>query len=258
MHVLIKKYIKYAAITLFWVSLWWVASLLIDKEVLLPSPVITVKCLISLMLKGTFWIDCGWSLIRILAGLFIGIAAGMFLAALTAAFPAARTLIAPLLTVIRSTPVASFIVLALVWIGRGQVPSFAACLMVLPVIWNSINTAVENADSFLLEMMQVFSFSFMNKLRRFYIPTVLPSLAAGIRTSLGLAWKAGVAAEVLCTPAFAIGTSLYESKVYLETAELFAWTITVILLSLVLENVFAVLCYKLEHAVGLRIRRRNA
>lgn len=254
MHIL-KKCLKYGAVALFWVGVWWLAALLVDKEVLLPSPLATVKCLLSLMTERAFWMHCGWSLLRILAGLFAGITMGMLLAILTATLPFARSLIAPLLTVIRSTPVASFIVLALVWIGRGQVPSFAASLMVLPVIWNSITTAVEQADSSLIEMMQVFSFSPGKKLRRFYIPTILPSFAAGIRTSLGLAWKAGVAAEVLCTPASAIGTSLYESKVYLESAALFAWTITVILLSLLLENVFGFLCGKLEHAVGLHQRR---
>ncbi len=256
MHI-IKKYLKYAVSALFWIGIWWIAALLVDKEVLLPSPLVTAKCLLSLMTESAFWMQCGWSLLRILAGLFSGIAIGVFLAVLTASLPWARTLIAPLLTVIRSTPVASFIVLALVWIGRGQIPSFAACLMVLPVIWNSITTAVDQADPSLIEMMHVFSFSFGKKLRRFYIPTILPSFAGGIRTSLGLAWKAGIAAEVLCTPASAIGTSLYESKVYLESAELFAWTITVILLSLLLENVFGHLCSKLEHIVGLRKKGRS-
>ena len=199
MHI-IKKYLKYAVSALFWIGIWWIAALLVDKEVLLPSPLVTAKCLLSLMTESVFWTQCGWSLLRILAGLFSGIAIGVFLAVLTASLPWARTLIAPLLTVIRSTPVASFIVLALVWIGRGQIPSFAACLMVLPVIWNSITTAVDQADPSLIEMMHVFSFSFGKKLRRFYIPTILPSFAGGIRTSLGLAWKAGIAAEVLCTP----------------------------------------------------------
>lgn len=259
MHIL-KKYLKYVMSALFWIGIWWIAALLVDKEVLLPSPIVTAESLLSLMRESTFWIQCGWSLLRILTGLFTGITIGVFLAVLTAAFPWTQTLIAPFLTVIRSTPVASFIVLALVWIGRGQVPSFAACLMVLPVIWNSITTAVKQADPSLMEMMHVFSFSIGKKLRNFYIPTILPSFAAGIRTSLGLAWKAGVAAEVLCTPAFAIGTSLYESKVYLESAELFAWTITVILLSLLLENVFGFLCGKVEYTVGLHKKggHRNA
>ena len=243
MHIW-RKIAKYAVVTLFWVGLWWIASLLVGKEVLLPSPLVTAQKLLSLAGGSSFWISCGWSLLRILAGLFIGVAAGVVLAVLTAFFPPSRTFIAPLLTVIRSTPVASFIVLALIWIGRGMVPSFAASLMVVPVIWNSVSTAIDSADHSLLEMMQVFLFTPLKKLRAFYLPIILPSFAAGFQTSLGLAWKAGVAAEVLCTPRSAIGTSLYASKVYLKSADLFAWTITVILLSLLLENVFAALCSK--------------
>lgn len=256
MHIW-EKFLKYAAVALFWIGIWWILSLFVGKEVLLPSPWSTAEKLLSLIRDSAFWTSCVWSLIRILTGVFIGAALGVFLAVLTGFFPAVRIFVAPLLTVIRSTPVASFIVLALVWIGRGRVPSFASALMVLPVIWNSVVTAIENADKSLLEMMQVFSFSPGKRLRAFYLPAVLPSFATGFQTSLGLAWKAGVAAEVLCTPRAAIGTSLYESKVYLESAELFAWTITVILLSLLLENLFAFLCGKLKNSMGLQSGRRK-
>ena len=245
-----KKILQYAAVAFFWVAVWWVASLLVGKEVLLPSPAATAKVFAALFTEASFWQSCGWSLVRILAGLLLGAAVGVLLAILTSASRTAHMLISPLLSIVRSTPVASFIVLALVWFGRGQVPSFAASLIVLPVVWSSVTTAIAGADRHLIEMMQVFSFSPPKRLRHFYIPAVTPAFAASFRTSLGLAWKAGVAAEVLCTPAFAIGKSLHDAKVYLETAELFAWTITVILLSLVLENLFGFLCKRLERRGG--------
>ena len=245
-----KKIMQYAAVALFWIAVWWIAALLVGKEVLLPSPAATAKVFAALCTEASFWQICGWSLLRILAGLLLGAAAGVLLAIFTSAFRPAHMLLSPLLSIVRSTPVASFIVLALVWFGRGQVPSFAASLIVLPVVWSSVTAAITEADRQLIEMMQVFSFDPLKRLRHFYIPAVTPAFAAAFRTSLGLAWKAGVAAEVLCTPAFAIGKSLHDAKVYLETAELFAWTITVILLSLLLENLFGFLYKKLEKRGG--------
>ena len=81
-----------------------------------------------------------------------------------------------------------------------------------------------------------------------YLPHCLPYFSAGALTSLGLAWKAGIAAEVLCTPNHSIGKQVYDAKVYMETAEVFAWTLVVILLSLALEKL-------LKHCLERRDRR---
>ena len=79
---------------------------------------------------------------------------------------------------------------------------------------------------------------------------LLPYFAAACRTSLGLAWKAGVAAEVLCLPRLAIGTQVSNAKTYLDTPGLFAWTLTVLLLSFALERVLGGLLGRLERGRG--------
>ena len=147
--------------------------------------------------------------------------------------------------VIRATPVASFIVLVLLWAPTGRVPAIISALMVLPVLWGNVRRGITQTDPLLLEAARAYRFSRGRTLRLVYLPSVFPYFASGCSTGLGLAWKSGVAAEVLCQPALAIGTALYRAKITLETTSLFAWTIVVIALSFLLESVLGLLFRRL-------------
>ena len=78
----------------------------------------------------------------------------------------------------------------------------------------------------------------MIRIFRLYIPSLAPYFLAACKSSLGMAWKAGIAAEVLAVPKNAIGTELYYAKTYLETPTMFAWTLVIILLSIIFEKLF--------------------
>ena len=157
---------------------------------------------------------------------------------LTAALPWADWLFGPAVKVVRAVPVASFIVLVLLWAPTtGAVPGIVSALMVLPVVWGNVARGIGETDPLLLEAARAYRFGRGKTLRLVYAPSVLPYFASGCATALGLAWKAGVAAEVLCQPRLAIGTRLYKAKITLETPDVFAWTLVVIALSFLLEAV---------------------
>ena len=145
-------------------------------------------------------------------------------------------LLSPVLTIIKVTPVASFIILVLIWIGRNVVPAVIAALMVLPVVCNNVSAGLRNIDPDLLEMANVYQIPKATQLKRITIPSVMPYFLSAIRTSIGIGWKAGIAAEVLTVPTLSIGKMIFESKMYMETIDLFAWTIVVIIISLVIES----------------------
>jgi NitT/TauT family transport system permease protein len=153
--------------------------------------------------------------------------------------PAADTLLSPAIRVVRATPVASFIILALLWLGKARVPAFASALMVTPVIWQAAAAALRETDGDLLEMARIYGFGRLKTLRLIYIPSIRSQWSAACATAMGLAWKSGIAAEVICQVRPTIGEELYSAKIYVETPSLFAWTAVVICLSLVLENVLA-------------------
>ena len=148
------------------------------------------------------------------------------------------TLLSPLLGVIKATPIASFIILAWLWISSGKLPVFITSLIVIPIVWSNVSEGIRSVDKSLLEVASVYKFSLSKKLFKLYIPSIAPFFMAACKSSLGLAWKAGISAEVLTTPQKAIGTELYLSKTYLELPNLFAWTLVVIILSMVFEKLF--------------------
>ncbi|MBE6637732.1 MAG: ABC transporter permease subunit [Ruminococcaceae bacterium] len=233
-----QKLIYRTLSVVFWTALWAFAAAIVDRELLLPSPFVTLRRLCELAVTAVFWKATLTSLLRIAVGFAVGALIGTLLAVPTALFRPADLLMSPMNTVIRATPVASFIILALVWIESGRVPSFIAVLMVTPIVWNALKTAIREVDKDLLEMADAYRLSGWKRIRFLYVPTVLPQYTASLMTALGLAWKAGIAAEVLCHPKRSIGGELYNAKIYLETPDLFAWTLTVILLSVAMEAIF--------------------
>lgn len=230
----------------FWLALWALLSAAVDKELLLPAPWTVLCRLGSLMGTAELWRTAAVSLGRILLGAAAGVALGAALAGLSHRFAPLRALLSPLLTVIRSTPVASFILLLLIWLGRDVLPSVIVVLMVLPVVWGGVEGALSEVDPRLLEMARLYDLGRWRTLRRVYIPSVRGAFLAACRTAAGLAWKAGIAAEVLTVPRRSIGRHLYESKLYLETVDLFAWTVLVIALSLGLEALLGLLFRRWE------------
>ena len=232
----------------FWLGVWQLGALFMDwrtaghGSLLLPGPLEVAVRLWALMREGPFWQAAGMSLGRIFAGFLLGAALGTLAAAATAAWAPAEWVLSPAVKVVRAVPVASFIVLVLLWApAAGWVPAIVAALMVLPVLWGNVTRGVAETDPALLELARAYRFGRGKTLGLIYIPSVLPYFASGCATALGLAWKAGVAAEVLCLPRLAIGTRLYRAKITLETPDLFAWTVTVVVLSFLLERALGAL-----------------
>lgn len=232
---------KKILIALIWLSVWQAVYMLVGQELLVASPVGTLNRIIELAATSQFWSTVMLSMLRIFIGFAIAVVSGALLAVLTAASSFLYSLFSPVIKIIRATPVTSFIMLALIWLGAPNVPSFTSFLMVLPIIWANVTEGINTVSPQLIEMSKIYSFTRCQKLRLIYIPNIMPFFSAAMTTGLGLAWKAGIAAEVLGRPPFAIGTEIYNSKIYLNTADMFAWTAVVILLSMLFEYAFVIL-----------------
>lgn len=227
----------------FWLGVWHLAAFLVDtsvggkgNELLLPYPATVLASLVRLVGEGAFLLTVFTSLGRILLGLILGTAAGALLSAVTCASHWADKLLSPAIRVVRATPVASFILLVLLWTGKEFVPVVIAAMMVVPVIWGNLSRGIRETDRQLLELAKAYRFSFWKTVRLIYLPSLRPYFVSGMTTAMGLAWKSGVAAEVLCVPNASIGTEIFNTKLYLEIPDLFAWTAVVVALSLLLEK----------------------
>lgn len=222
----------------FWVMVWQIASKWLGQEILLASPASVVKKLGELVLTAEFWQAVGFSFGRIVLGFLLALAAGAVLAVVSYRFTVAAILFEPLITGIKSTPVASFIILCLIWIPSRNLSVFISFLMVLPVVYRNLLEGIRQTDRKLLEMAEVFGIGLGKRIGSIYLSQILPYLVSACTIGLGLCWKAGVAAEVIGVPTGSIGEKLYHAKVYLNTPDLFAWTLVIIGISFLFEKLF--------------------
>ena len=231
-----KKSFYYALSAAFWLGLWQLLHVFIGKSILVPSPLSVFLRLCELCGEPAFWLAVGTSLFRVAAGLAAGTVLGIIVAVLTAKSPLLKAIFSPALQVIKATPVASFIILAILWLSVENVPVFTAMLMVLPSVWSNVEKGILSVDPMLLQMGKAFGLSGTKLFLRITVPSVRPFFAAAIKSSVGMAWKAGVAAEVICPHGYSIGSALQDSKIYFETVDTFAWTAAVIILSVIFEK----------------------
>ncbi len=231
------KHLRGFPALIFWLAVWWIAAGLFDNPLLLPAPPQVFRCLLELGATVVFWQTILLSIGRILLGTILAAALGVLLAVLTGRCRIAELLLAPAMTAMQATPVASFAILVLIWLERDWVPVLICGMMALPVIWSSVCTGIASVDVQLLEMAKVYRVPATRVMLRIYIPAVMPFFRSACTNALGLGWKAGIAAEVLTVPVRSIGRMISEAKLYLLTEELFAWTLTVITLSLLLQKI---------------------
>ena len=220
----------------FWLVVWELAARAIDASIVLVGPLEVAGRLVSLSLKGEFWASLG----NILLNLFFVIVckmsvAGVALAALSSRVRVVRELVAPVMSAAKAVPVASFVILVLLWVPSRGLSTVIALVMALPIVYTNALEGIRQTDPALLEMAEVFGVCPLERVRLVYLSQVLPYLRAGFSLALGMSWKAGVAAEVIGLPDLTVGEHLYDAKVYLNTADLFAWTVAVVAVSVCLE-----------------------
>lgn len=233
--------LRKAVIIALWLLIWQLAGLLVDNAILMVGPAETGKAFVGQLGSLKFWQTAGCSLSRIGAGFLAGACLGLVLAAVSARFGLLEEFLSPALSLLKAVPVASFAVLLLIWWGSSFLSVAVSFLIVLPAIYINTLEGLKSMDPKLLEMATVFRVPLWNRFFYIYRPALKPFLDSSLKLAMGMAWKSGVAAEVIGTPDFSIGERLYMSKIYLDTAGVFAWTAAVILLSFFSERLIMVL-----------------
>lgn len=234
-----QRWFRRLAPVAFWLAVWQLASILVEQEILIASPAETLESLASLVFEAQFWKSIASSLGHVALGFLLALLAGTACAALSSRFVFVRELLAPLVAAIKAVPVASFIILVLIWVSSKNLSVIISFLMAFPIMYTNLLEGILRTDSKLLEMADVFRVSAFDRVRFIYCSQVLPFFQAACSLALGMAWKAGIAAEVIGLPGTSIGENLYQAKIYLNTPNLFAWTLIIICISIAIERAFA-------------------
>lgn len=222
----------------FWILLWALIAGIIQKEIYLPGPVTTLQHLVRILTDADAWFVLGISWLRVWSGFLLSFVLGIALGFPSGLHQRFQEWLKPMIQTIKSTPIMSLILLILIWFPSNLVPVVVGFLIGFPILWAQTNEGVKRTDPKLLEMARVFGLSPMQRMRKILFPSAWPSIRTASQTAIGLCWKASIAAEVLSHPRYGIGSKLYDAKVYLETADLFAWTLALILASGITERIF--------------------
>ena len=232
---------KKPALLLVWLFLWQLASDWLGQELLLVSPVRTVETLLQLAQRQEFWYSIGVSLLCCMSAFLLALLAGGLLAILGWRVPLVHAFLSVPLNIMKATPVVSFIILVLLWVSSQYTSIVCAFIMVMPIVYNNLYQGLRNIDGKLLEVGRLFGLSPTRQLWQIYVPSLKPALLSTCTVGIGFCWKSAVAAEVIGLPKHTIGLHLHNAKIYLETPELFAWTVTVVVLSVCIEKLVLLL-----------------
>lgn len=229
---------KRIIIVAVWLVVWQIASVLTGLELLLASPVSVFWSLVKLLGTKAFYITLANSFVKITLGFLAAFAAGTVLGLVSGKFSIVEEILKPPVQLMKTLPITSFIILLLIWFGSENVAVFIAFIVVFPIDYTGVIEGVRKTDIQLKEMAEIFEIPILRKIRCIYVPQILPFVEANLKTGIGMCWKAGVSAEVIGLVRHSIGEQLYYYKLYLMTAELFAWSIVVVAASMVFEALF--------------------
>ena len=217
---------------------WQLAAVYIDSNILIATPVDVVRRLFTIWRTDGFFSVIAFTFTHISIGYLSAAAAGTLTAFAAARFKLIERLIYPFVVCFKTVPVASMVVILLIWVSASNLSVIISFLVVFPVIYNNILSGLKACDRGLAEMAEVFGIGYFRKLRYITLPQLKSYIISALSVTAGMAWKAGVAAEVIGTPPLSVGKMIYQSKIWLNTVDLFTWTLILVVLSVIFERIF--------------------
>ena len=233
-----NRILRRIAAVLLALIVWQIVAVRVNSRILIVTPIAVARRLFTIWQVEGFAASICFSCSRIIGGFLLGLFVGILLAALAARWPVCEDLFWPWMAAAKSVPVASFVIICLIWLSARNLSIFISFLVVTPVIYQNMLTGFRQKDVQLEEMADVFEMSRWNRLRYLTIPQIAPHLISSCTVTAGMAWKAGVAAEIIGTPNGSIGRQLYLAKIYLDTDDMLAWTVIIVVMSVLWEKLF--------------------
>ena len=220
---------------------WQIGAMLLHEELILPSPLKVFARLFTLWQVDGIFTAIGTSLLRIASGFFLALLLGTLLAILAGRFSFVETLLFPYMAVVKAVPVVSFIVLAYVWMSSRTIAVFISFLIVLPTVYTGLLSGIKARDQKLEEMADVFGVSAKDRFLYLRLPNLAPYITSAVSLGAGLAWKSGVAAEIIAIASKSIGGLLYSASLEMRNVDLFALTVMLVFISIAFEKLLTLL-----------------
>ncbi len=239
-----RKYIRTTLIVLIWLVIWQILAVIVNNSILLSGPVDTVKALIDLGTQPSFYLSVGATAGKVLIGFLIGLVTGTLLSVLSYRFSLVKDFLSPFVSVVKSIPVVSFIIIALIWAGSSNVTVIVSSVIAFPIFYKNILEGLSVTDKKMLDMAKVFQMKTSKKIRYIYLPSLSSHIKSAVSLAIGMAFRGGITAEVVGQPLRSVGNGLYRAKINLATSEMLAWTLTAVLAAFIIERLISFIVKK--------------
>ncbi len=226
---------------LFWLAAWQAAAWIVNRPLLLAGPLETLAALGQLVVTPGYWASVGLSALHIALGFFVGLLLGLGLAVPAARHPVLGSFLEPPLLALKAVPVACLVVILLLWVGSAGVGVACTFIVVLPAYYFSALGALQSRNKTLEDALSVQGLRGSRKALALLWPQMIGYLSATSKVCVGMAWKAGVAAELIALSGITLGAQVYQAKLLLETSQLMAWTVTIVAGAYLSERLFLAL-----------------
>lgn len=229
---------------------WYIVSVIVGVEMILPSPASAIERLFELMKTGEFWVAVGNTISRALISFILSFVLAVILSVISYIAPIFVKILNPIVVILRAVPTMSIILLALIWLDSKTAPMLIAFLILFPHLYASLFSSLNGINRELIEVSKAFKVPLGRQIVGLYLPSILPSTLDAMKANLSLGVKVTIAGEVLAQTALSMGICMQISKIYFDTAELLGWTIMAIVISYVFEG-----CFELIKRLSVRWKR---
>ena len=229
---------KIILVALFWLLLYHILYIYINNDIYIPSMLAILKEIASIFTDKETLIDILYTLYRMLIASSISILAGVIIAIICASKTYIFEFIKPAMAILKTTPSIVMILIALIWFDAESLPVIICIAMCLPIMFSNIVYGIIDIDKVYLDFAKVYNIKKKNVYRYLYTSLLKPHFISGVNTIIGISFKLIIATEILAQPDYGIGKRIYDSKLYIKTDDMLAWTVVVIVVSLVIEGFF--------------------
>lgn len=211
-------------------GLWEAASRLgLADETLLPRPSSLPATFLKELRSGIWQEALASSLSHYVLGLAIGAGVGVAMGVLTGMARSAEQLLAWVFRMLRPIPGLAWVPFAIIWFGvEAKAAVFIIAIGVFWIVYFATHGAIRAVDRDLVEVAEAFGFrSARARLLKIMLPAATPGILVGLRTALGQAWMAVVAAEIFGVPG--LGQRMMQASSLLATDIVVVYMLTMAL-----------------------------
>ena len=226
--------------------IWQLAAMLVNKPLILPSPLTVAQLMIHQAASGEFYRALFATIFRVVRGLavaFVMALAGAVASGMNRKFEASFEVIN---NIIKTVPNISYIILILVWLGSENSVTVITVFILFPNLYGSMLVGMKSVPQVILDMAALERMPFLTRLYAVYWPYLFPSMMSALKTAFGMGFKVSIMAEILGAVREGIGREMSFARTYVETGSIFAWTIWVIIVSMLVDALFDLVIRRLR------------